>query len=350
MGFKIWATVSIVGIIGIISVVNAVSGSPSCERYGLEGKIAATDISEPEYDRFLKQEKSYVKTTLEAEVDMMSQQGVTGQRSDSMRQEVFNEIESRYSAKEWSMIKRFNNFNTDLAEILEVNSACGSDKVQVSAEGEAKLANYNVELSNGTEVSAKIIEVGEKSFNPYRKDGDNIEITLGNKTVTERESEADYFNLTQDAAELEAHMTSYIEEQSEAEKMVVIGVKDSETLPYVQSAVKFWRNNKEHMKWNASLLVLDYDEEMANKEFEYYDVVIEREEQPCNREDALGCAPLIEGDRYVESPATISIKSDLRPALLEETIRHELGHLFGLSHGEGPNDLMEPEAHITRIS
>lgn len=355
MSFKVAGIIVAAGVVGVYGITTFVSSPASCEDYNLDTHISTLDMNEPEYDQFLRKEKSNLESRLEVRVDGMYQQGVAGKEAETIRDTVYSEVESSYSRKELRMIKNFNRFNKDLADILRVNKLCDSGKVQTSAKGEIELVNHTVELSNGTEVSTTIFKAGERSFNPYKQDEANLEVAIRGKIVEENEYEIIYSNLTGDAEDVKTKLDAYMARNSDSKKAVFIGVKDSQLLPYAQNAVEFWRDNKQYMSYNATLLATEYDKELSNSDFEMYDIVVKKTEvenmpSDCRKRGTTGCAPIINGNRYVESPATLYLRPGLEPSYMKRTMKHELGHMLGLGHGEGPGNVMDAKFDPTRIS
>lgn len=70
----------------------------------------------------------------------------------------------------------------------------------------------------------------------------------------------------------------------------------------------------------------------------------------CGAEDGdhtAGCAPVVETPAQVDRPVDVSVRAGLSNESTVRVLKHELGHVLGLSHGEGPGDVMAARADLT---
>lgn len=56
----------------------------------------------------------------------------------------------------------------------------------------------------------------------------------------------------------------------------------------------------------------------------------------------IGCAPLLEADAAVDGTVVVRVNAGLTNDSTYRVVRHELGHVLGLDHDEGPGDVMAP--------
>lgn len=58
--------------------------------------------------------------------------------------------------------------------------------------------------------------------------------------------------------------------------------------------------------------------------------------------ETIGCAPILDADQSAARPETVRVQLGLTNRSTYRVVRHELGHVLGLKHGEGPDDVMAP--------
>lgn len=107
-----------------------------------------------------------------------------------------------------------------------------------------------------------------------------------------------------------------------------------------EEAVGYWEKNvEEYTPHEVSFRMSDTDP----------DIVVESvdEIEACGHvarlSDALGCAPLINSSQAPDT-AEVSIVSGYSENTTVKAIKHEIGHVLGLSHGDEPADTMSAES------
>lgn len=64
----------------------------------------------------------------------------------------------------------------------------------------------------------------------------------------------------------------------------------------------------------------------------------------------VGCAPVLSNRALADRPTTIQIETGFTNDSTQRVIEHELGHVFGLGHGDPPESLMRAHtANLTRL-
>lgn len=108
--------------------------------------------------------------------------------------------------------------------------------------------------------------------------------------------------------------------------------------PVVASAVEYW-NDERIGRFAAYEAELAYDGSAVEGDFE---VRVVDELRRCGDDgdvhETLGCAPLVVAQP--ESTVTIEVRSGQTDAKFENTLKHELGHVLGITHDEPPTWLM----------
>jgi hypothetical protein len=124
---------------------------------------------------------------------------------------------------------------------------------------------------------------------------------------------------------------------------IVIGIDNSEDpdrnySAQVNEAVEYWHENgKNHTEWSANFTV--------KPNASSPDIVIRfvSEIRNCGRSEGdvvLGCASILEASSVPNDPEVVLVNLGLTDQSTYRVVRHELGHILGLSHGEGPDNAM----------
>ncbi|MFB6221846.1 MAG: matrixin family metalloprotease [Halolamina sp.] len=64
---------------------------------------------------------------------------------------------------------------------------------------------------------------------------------------------------------------------------------------------------------------------------------------------AAGCAPYINSSAAIDRPVVIDVRTGFDDASTAHIVRHELGHLLGIEHGEPPTDVMRPDVELETL-
>lgn len=108
----------------------------------------------------------------------------------------------------------------------------------------------------------------------------------------------------------------------------------------VERAIRYWNTTgAEHAEW-APVFAVDPDSERP-------DIVVQfvNEIHHCGIDTggvAIGCASRLEADDRPAHPEYVRVNLGLTNASTYRVVRHELGHILGLEHGEGPGEAMAP--------
>lgn len=113
----------------------------------------------------------------------------------------------------------------------------------------------------------------------------------------------------------------------------------------VRHAAAFWSKHSE--RYAGYFVTFSFQPEAEDP-----DVLIRFTDEvgECGDADhAAGCAPLINDSGDVDRPAVVRIRTGLSDASTEHLLRHELGHVLGIEHGEPPREVMRPDATIETL-
>jgi len=65
--------------------------------------------------------------------------------------------------------------------------------------------------------------------------------------------------------------------------------------------------------------------------------------------DPVGCAPLVTERGQIDRPVTVTVRTGLTDDSTALVLRHELGHVLGLDHGDAPEDVMRHETPVATL-
>lgn len=108
----------------------------------------------------------------------------------------------------------------------------------------------------------------------------------------------------------------------------------------VKQAVEYWETDgSEYAKWEPNFSVSSNE---ANPDVRIRFVSAIKD---CRNLDSggevIGCASTLDASDRPRDPETVRIVSGLTNESTYRTVRHELGHILGLDHGEGPGEVMD---------
>ena len=111
---------------------------------------------------------------------------------------------------------------------------------------------------------------------------------------------------------------------------------DREWTPLVREAAAFWEEQAERFAGFPIEYEVRSDAADPDIVIEFVDTVPECD----GSSDAAGCAPLITDSRQIDRPETVSVRTGFSDDSTVTVIKHELGHTLGLTHDDGPADVM----------
>lgn len=126
------------------------------------------------------------------------------------------------------------------------------------------------------------------------------------------------------------------------ENPVTVGLTTTAPAPQeihnrIEVALEYWQNNSE--RYTEQTVEFEY---RPNADEPDVDIEIVGEIEACGPHDSdmviVGCAPIIEGPVF--NTSTIQIRSDLEGDHLNRVLKHELGHVLGLTHDDEPQHIM----------
>ncbi|CQH46819.1 peptidase M10 family protein [Halobacterium hubeiense] len=114
----------------------------------------------------------------------------------------------------------------------------------------------------------------------------------------------------------------------------------SDVRPAVEEALAFW----EHAVYPGDHYRPAFELAAGNASADVRVEVVPAVERCRVHEDdvALGCAPVVPANATVTGEVTVQVRAGHAPATTRAVLKHELGHVLGFRHGEGPGDVMAP--------
>lgn len=131
---------------------------------------------------------------------------------------------------------------------------------------------------------------------------------------------------------------------------IVVAVEDAtgsdrDFVPLVRPALEYWQGNASRYAGYPVEFVLEPDATDPDVEIQ-----IVRDISDCNGTgDAIGCAPYVTNRERIDRPVTVEIVAGLSDDSTIHVIKHELGHVLGLDHGDAPQDVMAPGTLVTTL-
>ena len=110
-------------------------------------------------------------------------------------------------------------------------------------------------------------------------------------------------------------------------------------------AVEFWNDHQgEYSTYEYQLEEVD--------DTDGSDIVVQPESYPmaCDihvATDTVGCAPILDADMSVSGPVEVSVLEHMPQPAARQTVKHELGHVLGLTHDDEPQPLMSHDPNLT---
>ncbi|MFC4360587.1 matrixin [Halobium salinum] len=122
-------------------------------------------------------------------------------------------------------------------------------------------------------------------------------------------------------------------------QVLTVGVVDATStdrdyVALVRTAVEFWNTNGQAYGAYDARYQLDPDATDPDIEVRFVDQV-----ESCGRdegENLLGCAPRLDADSRAPQPVTLRIEAGYDDETTVEAVKHELGHVRGLTHDDEP--------------
>jgi len=111
---------------------------------------------------------------------------------------------------------------------------------------------------------------------------------------------------------------------------------DREWTRLVREATAFWEANAERFAGFPIEYAVRPDATNPDVVIEFVETVPECD----GSSDAAGCAPLLTDGRQIDRPETVSVRTGFSDDSTVTVIQHELGHTLGLTHDDGPADVM----------
>ena len=130
-----------------------------------------------------------------------------------------------------------------------------------------------------------------------------------------------------------------------AEEPIIVAVDGPSDSPVnytgaVRRAVEYWRENDHTDLEYRPTFVVKPSATTAHVVIRFVTSIENCGESTAN--ETIGCAPILDDDDGAASPEIVRVQKGLTNRSTYRTVRHELGHVLGLEHREGPDDVMSP--------
>lgn len=129
------------------------------------------------------------------------------------------------------------------------------------------------------------------------------------------------------------------------EEPIVIAIQspNNTRVNYTKSvlrSVNYWKaNNHTDLRYRPNFVV-EPSERRAHILIRFVTSIDSCGESVTN--ETIGCAPILTADDRAASPEIVRVQKGLTNKSTYRVVRHELGHILGLQHGEGPAQVMSP--------
>jgi hypothetical protein len=131
---------------------------------------------------------------------------------------------------------------------------------------------------------------------------------------------------------------------------IVVAVEDTtgsgrDFVPLARDALDYWRGNATRYLGYPVEFVLEPGATDPDVE-----IRVVRSIDDCNGPgDAIGCAPYITNRDRIDRPVSVDVVAGLSDESTIHVMKHELGHVFGLDHGDPPRAVMAPGSLVTTL-
>lgn len=131
---------------------------------------------------------------------------------------------------------------------------------------------------------------------------------------------------------------------------IVVAIEDAtgddrDFAPLARAALDYWEGNASRYAGYPVEFVLEPDAADPDVEMR-----VVRDITDCDGTgDAVGCAPYVTDRDRIDRPVTVQIVAGLSDESTIHVIKHELGHVLGLDHGDAPQDVMAPGTLVTTL-